>query len=197
MQNFAEFERQFEPQVPPPRPVADTDVDDHGWWWLLALAGMGLVVLGMWMLTNLFDSVVVLALLVGASLIIGGVVEVVVGGGSNGSGWPAWLGGGLLALSGAVVLSWPDATLWVLAVLAGCGLVVGGLMRAVGALMDRRRSDWPLRLGLGGLGIASGLVVLAWPEATIAVLAVILGIRAVGTGLLAIGMAWQLHRLAA
>jgi uncharacterized membrane protein HdeD (DUF308 family) len=194
--DFAEFERQFEPQAPPPGPAADADVDDRGWW-LLALAGVALVALGVWMLANPFDSVVVLALLIGASLIIGGVAEIVVLGRSNGIGWPAWLGGGLLAVSGAVVVGWPDATLWVLAVLAGCGLVVGGLVRATDALIDRRRPDWPLRLGLGGFGVASGLVVLAWPEATVVVLAVILGIRAVGTGLLAVGMGWQLHRLAA
>ncbi|MGH9209078.1 MAG: HdeD family acid-resistance protein [Acidimicrobiales bacterium] len=195
MSDFAEFERQFEPQVPPPRPVAGTAVDDRGWW-LLALAGVALVTLGLWMLTNLYESVVVLALLVGASLIISGVVEVLAFGGSDRIGWPAWLGGGLLAISGAVVLGWPDATLRVLVLLAGLGLLVGGLVRAVDALSHRDLPDWPLELGLGGFGVASGLVVLAWPEATLVVVSVILGVRAVGTGLLAIGTGWQLHRLA-
>jgi uncharacterized membrane protein HdeD (DUF308 family) len=192
--DYAEFPRQSEPTLPPPR-IGVADVDASGWW-LLVLGGVALVVLGVWMLTNLFDSVVVLALLVGASLIIGGVVEVVAHGGSDGIGWPAWLGGGLLAVCGFAAIAWPDATLWVLAVLAGGGLLVGGLVQAVEALTHRHRADWPLHLGLGGFGIASGLVVLAWPEATLVVLAVILGIRAVGTGLLAIGMGWQLHRLA-
>jgi len=192
--DYAEFERQLEPTSPPPRPIEMTDADARGWW-LLVLAGVALLVIGVWMLTNLFDSVVILALLVGASLIVGGVVEIVALGGAEGIGWPAWLGGGLLVVTGFAALAWPDATLWVLAALAGGGLLVGGLVQAGEALTHRHRPDWPLQLGLGGFGIASGLVVLAWPEATLVVLAVILGIRAIGTGLLAIGMGWQLHRL--
>jgi uncharacterized membrane protein HdeD (DUF308 family) len=54
----------------------------------------------------------------------------------------------------------------------------------------------PFQLAVGGLGIVLGVVVLAWPEATLVVLAVILGLRAIGTGLVAIGIGWQLRRFA-
>jgi len=180
---------------PPPRPIEYRDVDARGWW-LSLLTGMVLVALGVWMLTNLFESVVVLAWLAGVSLIVGGVVEVVALGGRRALGWVAWLGGALMVTAGAIVLAWPDITLWALAVFAGLGLLAAGVERVIVALANRDKPDWTLGLGLGGCSIALGAVVLAWPEATLLVLAVSFGIRAIGTGLVAIGTGWQMHRLA-
>ena len=83
------------PIPPPPRPVGHRDLDARGWWMLL-LVGVLLVGLGIWMLTNLYDSVVVLAWIAGASLIVGGIVEVAAFGGRQRLGWAAWLGALLL-----------------------------------------------------------------------------------------------------
>jgi len=181
---------------PPPRPIEYRDLDDRGWW-LAVLAGVALVAVGVWMLTNLFESVVVLALLVGASLIVGGVLEVVALGGSRGLGWLGWLGGGVLILAGVMVMAWPDVTLWVIAFLAGVALLFTGTVRAITALANRDDDTWPVQLGLGGLGMALGAVILAWPDATLVVLAVSVGLRAIASGLVAIGTGWQMHRLAA
>jgi len=181
---------------PPPRPIEYRDLDDRGWW-LAVLSGLALVAVGVWMLTNLFESVVVLALLVGASLIVGGVLEVVALGGSRGLGWLGWLGGGVLILAGVMVMAWPDVTLWVIAFLAGVALLFTGTVRAITALANRDDDTWPVQLGLGGLGMALGAVILAWPDATLVVLAVSVGLRAIASGLVAIGTGWQMHRLAA
>jgi uncharacterized membrane protein HdeD (DUF308 family) len=181
---------------PPPRPIEYRDVDASGWWASL-LIGVVLVGLGVWMLTNLFESVVVLAWIAGVSLIVGGIVEVAALGGRQALGWLAWLGALLLIGAGVVVLVWPDITLWVLALLAGATLMVAGLFRIVMALYNRDDPGWTLDLGIGGFGVALGAVIMAWPDATLVVLAVSLGIRAIATGLIAIGAGWQMHRLAA
>jgi uncharacterized membrane protein HdeD (DUF308 family) len=181
---------------PPPRPIEYRDVDASGWWASL-LIGVVLVGLGVWMLTNLFESVVVLAWIAGVSLIVGGIVEVAALGGRQAHGWLAWLGALLLIGAGVVVLVWPDITLWVLALLAGATLMVAGLFRIVMALYNRDDPGWTLDLGIGGFGVALGAVIMAWPDATLVVLAVSLGIRAIATGLIAIGAGWQMHRLAA
>jgi uncharacterized membrane protein HdeD (DUF308 family) len=182
---------------PPPRPIEYTDVDPSGWW-LSLLLGVALVALGVWLLTNLFESVVVLAILVGASLIVGGVTEIVALGGRDGVGWPAWVGGGLVAALGVVVLAWPDITLQALAILAGAAVFVAGALRVVTALVHRQDPGWPVLIALGGLGIALGLLIMAWPDATLVVLAVVLGLRAIASGLVAIGVGfqmWQIHRI--
>jgi uncharacterized membrane protein HdeD (DUF308 family) len=180
---------------PPPRPIEYRDVDASGWWASL-LVGVLLVGLGVWMLTNLFESVVVLAWIAGVSLIVGGIVEVAALGGRQALGWVAWLDAALLIGAGIVVLVWPDITLWALAVLAGAALLVAGLLRVAMAFYNRNDPDWTLDLGIGAFGIVLGAVVLAWPDATLVVLALSLGIRAVVTGLIAIGTGWQMHRLA-
>jgi uncharacterized membrane protein HdeD (DUF308 family) len=181
--------------TPPPRPVEYADVDTSGWW-LSIVGGALLLILGIWMVTNLYDSPVVLAWLVGASLILTGIVEVMALHGERGIGWAVWISGALLVAAGLAMIVWPGITLWALAVLAGIGLVLAGVMRLVTAFMDRDQPDFVLNLALGVLGIVVGVMVLAWPEATLMVLALILGIRFIVTGVVAIGLGWQLHRLA-
>jgi uncharacterized membrane protein HdeD (DUF308 family) len=186
---------------PPPRPIELVDLDDRGWL-LSVVLGAALVLLGVWLLANLYESVTVLAVLVGISLIVTGLAEAVALGGSaetGGLGVLAWVAGGLLVLTGLLLVAWPDATLWAVAVLAGAGLVVAGAVHAVRALADRGgdadRSERLLELGIGALGVVVGVIVLAWPDATLLVLAVLLGVRAIATGLVAIGAGWRLHRL--
>ncbi|HEX8803633.1 MAG TPA: DUF308 domain-containing protein [Acidimicrobiales bacterium] len=187
-----EYESPMPP--PPPRPVGYEDVDTSRWW-LTALLGLALLVLGIWLLTNLFESVVVLAILVGASLIAGGVAEIAALGGRESVGWPAWVAGGLVIALGVAVLVWPDITLQALAILAGAALVVAGALRIVAALGHRGDEAGPLMLAVGGFSVVLGLVIMAWPDATVLVLAIILGIRAVVSGLVALGIGWQMWQL--
>jgi uncharacterized membrane protein HdeD (DUF308 family) len=179
---------------PPPRPIEYRDLDPRGWW-LSVLGGTALAVLGVWMVTNPFRSVVVLAALVGITLIVSGVVEILTRGGSQELGWSAWIAGGLLVISGIVVLAWPDITLWAIAAVVGASLVMAGLLGVVIVLARREHPGWPIELALAALSVAVGAVVLTWPDATLVVLAVLLGVRAVGIGLIAVATGWQAHRL--
>jgi uncharacterized membrane protein HdeD (DUF308 family) len=179
---------------PPPRPIELGDADTRGWWHPVLL-GVLLVGLGVWMLTNLYESVVVLAWLAGASLIVAGAAEVVVLGGREALGWMAWIGGAVAIVAGLILLAWPDATLRVVAMVVGLAFVIEGGLSLITALATREEPGWVFDLGLGGLAVATGAVILAWPEATLLVLAVVFGIRAIGTGLVAIGLGWQLRQL--
>jgi uncharacterized membrane protein HdeD (DUF308 family) len=181
---------------PPPRPIEYRDLDPSGWW-VSVLGGIALAALGVWMLANPFRSVGVLAALVGASLIVSGVVEVLAQRGSPGVGWPAWVGGGLLVVAGVVVLAWPDITLWALAVLTGASLLIIGVCAVAIALAHRERTGWQAELALAVFSIVVGAAVLAWPDATLVILAVLIGVRALVVGVLAIVTGWQAHRLAA
>jgi uncharacterized membrane protein HdeD (DUF308 family) len=190
------------PTTPPPGPVSygprafDQLAEDGGGrrWWLAVVLGLFAVGLGVWMLTNLIESVVVLAVVIAVSLITGGLVDAFVLPSPGRPRWAAWIEGLLLVAAGAVVLSWPDITLWVLTVTAGAGLLLGGLVQLAVALYHRHDPRWTLDLGLAAFGIALGLVVLAWPEATVVILALLFGIRAILVGALAVGAGLQMRR---
>ncbi|HKY67393.1 MAG TPA: DUF308 domain-containing protein [Acidimicrobiales bacterium] len=192
---MTDFDAGFDAVPPPPRPIEYADRDSRGWW-ISVLGGIALIVLGVWLLTNLFESVTVLAWLIGISLIVAGIVEVLALHAVREVAAAAWISGGLLVAGGIAVLVWPDATLWALAVVAGLVLLLAGILRVVVALADRDSGDMPLQLGLGGLTAALGIVVLVWPGQTLVVLAVLLGLRAIGSGLVAIGVGLQMRRLA-
>jgi uncharacterized membrane protein HdeD (DUF308 family) len=179
---------------PPPRPIEYADVDTSGWW-VSVLSGIVMVLLGLWVLTNLYESVAVLALLVGVSLIVAGIIEILALHGEAGMGLAVWISGGLLIAAGIAVLVWPDITLWALAIVAGISFLLAGLLRVAMALSDRDSPDFALQLGVGAFGIVLGVIVLVWPEATLTVLALLLGIRFLVTGIIAIGVGWQLHRV--
>jgi uncharacterized membrane protein HdeD (DUF308 family) len=190
---MTDFDASYPP--PPPRPIEYQDLDSRGWW-ISVLAGIALVLVGLWLITNLYESVIVLAVLVGVSLIVGGFVEAGVAD-DAGLGWAGWLAGGLLVAAGVAVLVWPDITLWALAVLAGASLLVTGLLHVAWALSRRGRPDRGTHVAVGAITAVVGLVVLIWPDATLLVLGLFLGIRALVTGLVAISTGWRLHRLAA
>lgn len=182
---------------PPPPPPPDIEVSsrlDQKAWGLAVLLGVVLVGLGVWMLTNLVESVYVLALIIGASLIVGGCAEAVLGRDRQGTWWGALIAGLLLVLTGLVVLAWPDITLWALTFAGGLALLLGGVVQLVVGLVGHGRPGWTLDLALGSIGIAVGGIVLAWPEATLVVVAILFGIRAVVTGLIAIAAGWDLRR---
>ncbi len=178
---------------PPPRPIEYQDMDSRGWW-VSVLAGVALVLLGLWLVTNLYDSVIVLAILVGVSLIVGGFVEAAIAD-DAGLGWAGWLAGGLTVAAGVAVLVWPDITLWALAVLAGASLLVAGLLHAMWAVSRREHPDWKPHLVIGLLTALVGLVVLIWPDATLLVLALFLGIRAIVTGVISVVVGLRLRTL--
>jgi uncharacterized membrane protein HdeD (DUF308 family) len=163
--------------------------------WLRVLLGALLVGLGMWMVANPFESVGVLALVLGASLVVGGVSQAVDPGAGRGPGWVAWLGGALLVVGGVVVLAWPDSTLLVLAVLSGAGVFAAGAVEAVDAIAHRDRSTWVPSLVVGGVSMVVGGLVIAWPDITLAVLSFCFGLRAIAAGLLAIASGWATPRL--
>ncbi len=177
--------------APPPRAIGYRDVDSSGWW-ITVLAGIVLVGVGAWLLSNPFASVVILAWIVGISFVVGGISEVMAHRGHPGE-WQARVAGVLLVAGGFTLLSWPAITLWALAVVAGLSLILAGFAEVVAGLADRERSN----LALGVLGIALGVVVLLWPAATVVVMALMLGLRAVVAGLIGIGTGWQAYRTSA
>ncbi|HEX5365305.1 MAG TPA: DUF308 domain-containing protein [Acidimicrobiales bacterium] len=165
-------------------------------WWAFVALGVVAAVLGLLLVLDLFTAVATLAVLVALGLLVTGIGELL----SLGRYRPVLnaVAGVALVVGGVLALVWPDITLWALALVVGVDLVVVGVIRIVGAL-ELRGQDWGWLLAGGVLSVVVGLVALVWPEATILVLGVLLGVRVLLFGIeeLAFGLALRsLHRTA-
>lgn len=140
------------------------------------MAGLVLVAAGLYLAQRPLTSLDVLVIGLGTGL-------VVVGGGLLVRPGPATrraLGAAAIA-TGAVVLTWRAPALGWLGLALSLWLVVAGLIR-----LDRARTGSPdariseVLLGLAGIGV--GVVALTWPDATIAFIGFLLGLRAAVLG---------------
>jgi len=157
-------------------------------WWLVAAVGLACVVLGATLIADPFRSLGVLSWVVGAALVVAGVGELA----AAGSGTRPWLHrlAGIVWIAGAVAaVAWPGVTVRALTLAVGLALVAGGIVKLVTAALGS--GDERLIQALVGLTtVVVGLLVLAWQDASVLVLAVLFGIGVVvfGLGQIAVGL---------
>jgi uncharacterized membrane protein HdeD (DUF308 family) len=106
---------------------------------LLAVLGVLGIVVGIFVLRHLFETVVIMVVLLGVYWVLHGIIEFFVA--VDHKGAPARglsiVAGILSFVAGVVVLSWPAPTLLVLIWVLGVWLVVYGLVGIAGAFMVR------------------------------------------------------------
>jgi uncharacterized membrane protein HdeD (DUF308 family) len=159
------------------------------WWAFLAL-GVVSVIVGFLLVLDLFAAVATLALLVALGLVVSGIGELMTAG-----RYRSVLGivaGVLLVVGGVLAAVWPDITLWALAVVVGINLIVSGVARIMGAV-QLRVEGWGWLLFGGILSLVIGVLALVWPDATILVLGVLLGLRILLFGIAEIMFGLALH----
>jgi len=155
------------------------------------LFGGAAVVLGVVLLFNPFAAVRTLALLLGLSLVIGGCLEIAAGW-ESGRRAVAILLGAVLIVGGLLAAFWPEVTVWTLAVLTGVSLLIHGLTRVVVAFAARAEiPGWGWLALAGAVNIVVGIMALAWPEATVLILSVILGLQVLFFGILVLVAAFS------
>ena len=115
---------------------------------LFAVLGILGILVGIFVLRHLFETVVILVVLLGVYWVLHGIIELIVAldhKGMPGRGVNIVMG--LLGfVAGVVVLSWPAPTLLVLVWVLGLWLIVYGLIGIAGAFMVRRATaSSPLR----------------------------------------------------
>lgn len=112
------------------------DAISPGWTGFVGILG---IIIGIVVVRNPFETVAVLAALLGVVWIIGGIIEVI---GSIADGGAEHrllgvLGGFLSIVAGIVVVSWPAPTVTVVAWISGLYLIVFGLFLCVSAFQLR------------------------------------------------------------
>jgi uncharacterized membrane protein HdeD (DUF308 family) len=151
---------------------------------VVGLIGLAALVVGIVLLFNPAAAARTLAWLFGLALVIGGLLEVA-SGWDSGRRASSLLLGGVLVVGGLLAAFWPGVTLWTLALITGLSLILHGAGRIGLAVVARHEiPSWGWLALAGAVNVIVGVMAVAWPEATVLVLSVILGIQIALFGLL-------------
>jgi len=165
-------------------------------WWQFALLGVGLLLIGLYVLSHLTAATIASAIFFGAALLIGGGIQI----------WQAfstrqWGGflfnlllGVLYAICGVVLIVNPVAASYALTLVFAAVLVASGIMRFMLAWRYWHVLGWVLVLS-GVVAILAGAIILSgWPSSGLWVLGLILGIDIVMYGVWWLVFAFALRR---
>ena len=156
--------------------------------WVLLAVSSAAVPVGVVLALRPFVSLAVLVVAVVAGLVALGAVHLVADrpGAPDTAEGPAarwwWLAGGAYLLAAGVVLAWPGPTIAVLARVVGVALVVDGVLDALAARRARGTARANAALS-GATSVVLGGLALAWPDVTVLVVAVLVGIRVLVAGI--------------
>lgn len=148
--------------------------------WAVAAVAIACLTAGAVLTLRPFESVEVLAVLVGINAIL--TAAIVVAAPDERSSPYRWvLAIGWFVL-GIAVLAWPGLSVRTLAVVVGIALIVHGAVDILQSLTGRH-AEWVAELIGGAAAIVFGVLALAWPDLTVLVVAVLFGARTVLFGL--------------
>jgi uncharacterized membrane protein HdeD (DUF308 family) len=170
-------------------------------WQLIALRGLLAVLFGTAALVWPGITVLVLALLFAAWVLLDGVF-LLINAFQHGRAhalWHDWVPSlivGLLGIAAAVVtVLWPAITILVLAILAAVLIIAVGVVEVVLAVRLRTLIRGEVFMALAGLaGVAAGILILLWPLSGALVLTILLGAYALVSGIFLVAAAWRLRR---
>lgn len=169
----------------------------RSWGLLLGLA-LATIALGIIIMVWPKETVVVLAVLMGLYLIISGIFQLVASFTADGAGTGlrvfGAIAGVLSILLGIFAFRGIAHAVAILALLIGFGWLVRGISEIVEGIADKgmRGRGWVITMGV--LGVLAGLVVLAWPAASLGVLIWVTGIWLVIIGVFELFAAFALRK---
>ena len=106
--------------------------------------------------------------------------------------WMLGVRGALSIALGVVILVWPGISLVALTIVVGAYALASGITEVGYAFTDEAKSQRGWFVFSGLVGIAFGVMVLAWPGISSLALLYVIGAYAVAIGILTIGAAFQL-----
>jgi uncharacterized membrane protein HdeD (DUF308 family) len=156
----------------------------------VGVLGAAAVVVGIVLLFDPVAAARTLALLLGLSLFLGGLLEIA-------SGWDSGrrvgsvVLGAILMVGGILAAVWPGVTLWTLVLITALSLILHGIGRVGIAIVARDEiPGWGWLVLAGAINVVVGVLALLWPEVTIRVLAFILGVQVALFGVLLVASAF-------
>jgi uncharacterized membrane protein HdeD (DUF308 family) len=169
------------------------------YWWMVALRGLLLLLLGLAALLWPGVTLTVLVLWIGAGFLINGVLALaaaLAGRDVEGRGWLI-LEGVLGIVAGILTFLYPGITGLVLLWLVAGWAIVSGMLQIAAAVQFRKviRGEWMLGLA-GVLAIVFGVLLIARPGAGLLTLALLIGWFAIFYGVVLIALGFRLRAFA-
>ena len=93
---------------------------------------------------------------------------------------------------GVIIVRNPESTIKLIVLLTAIFWIVGGMVDFFRGVTNPRLPDRGLRIGFGALSALFGVVILVWPDITVGVFAVLLGIYIAFFGVLEVVAAFQI-----
>jgi uncharacterized membrane protein HdeD (DUF308 family) len=171
------------------------------YWWLFLIRGLLGLALGVWALLYPGATLAAVVLLLGAFLIVDGIIAIVKAFQimrSNGQ-WGILLLEGILGLAvGIAIFVWPGISIVTLAYLVGYWAIFSGIVSIVAAVRFREhiRGEWLYAI-FGVISILFGLFVLVYPSAGLAYIIFMIAFYGFFTGITLIVLAFRARRLPA
>lgn len=162
------------------------------------IAGVLALIGGVLVLAWPGKTIETVAIVVGIFLAVGGMAQIIDALVTHKAGtyWGLLVLRGVLDLAvGLVAVFWPAITVWALVLLLGIELILAGVVSVIAGL--RVPAEYGLRphlLSRGVVSILVGIIVIAWPRATVLVVAVLLGVYLVAFGLVLLWAGYQLGK---
>ncbi|HEY8269048.1 MAG TPA: HdeD family acid-resistance protein [Xanthobacteraceae bacterium] len=165
-------------------------------WWQFALLGIGLLLIGLYVLSHLTAATIATAIFFGIALLVGGGIQI----------WQAFStrqwGGFLLnlllgvfyAVCGAVLIANPLAASYALTLAFAAVLIASGIMRFMLAWRYWQAFGWLLLLSGAVAILAGGVILSGWPSSGLWVLGLVLGVDIVMYGVWWLAFAFALRR---
>jgi uncharacterized membrane protein HdeD (DUF308 family)/pimeloyl-ACP methyl ester carboxylesterase len=159
-------------------------------WWAVLVVGAVCVLIGAVLVARPFTSLSVLVWCTAASLAVTGIGEWLSADRSP-RPWLSRLIGIALVAIAAVVVLWPDITIFALAIVVGVALIARGFTKIIDAALADDDRWTGLLTGL--TNALCGLIALSWPAVTVLVLAVVFGLSTAVFGVRLVALGWQLR----
>jgi uncharacterized membrane protein HdeD (DUF308 family) len=170
-------------------------------WWNRMVLGLSALVVGVLVIAWPEATVTVVAVLFGVQLLVDGVMRVLqaIMTPSGGAGGRVLYGllGAISIVIGVLCLRHLLQTVAVLVVLTGLSWLLAGIFELIAALSSGPPSRWTARtamdLGVGVVALLAGIVVLAYPEVSLATLVLLLGVSLLISGAVSVLTAFRMR----
>jgi uncharacterized membrane protein HdeD (DUF308 family) len=165
-----------------------------GGWWLVLLAGLLSIAVGVALLFKPGDSLETLAVIAGIFVLVDGIIELAASlmHDTQSRGMVALLGV-LSVIVGVLLIRHPISGITAIALLIGIWLIAVGVVRIVAAFEVDGHRGWNIFAGL--VGVAAGAVIIVDPSIGYTTLALLAGIAFIANGIGVSAVGWGMREL--